>query len=60
MTRIETRCARVIDAIIITMITAISINPIIPTIAITSNLSARSPIPIPYILIPAESDNARV
>jgi len=42
-------------AIIITMITAYSINPIIPIMAITSSLSARSPIPIPCNLMPNDS-----
>ena len=46
---------KVIAAIIITMITAYSINPIIPIIAITRSLSARSPIPIPCNFTPKDS-----
>ena len=47
-------------AIIITIITAYSIKPIMPTIAITSNRSARSPIPIPCSYMPRDSARARV
>ena len=51
---------KVIAAIIITMITAYSIKPIIPIIAITRSLSARSPIPIPCNFTPKDSALERV
>ena len=50
----------VIPAIIITMIIAYSIKPIIPIIAITRSLSARSPIPIPCNFTPKDSAFERV
>ena len=53
-------CNNVITVTIITIMIAISIKPAIPIIAIMSNLSARSPIPIPCIEIPAASARARV
>ena len=51
---------KVIAAIIITIITAYSINPIIPIIAITRSLSARSPIQMPCNFIPRDSALERV
>jgi len=50
----------VMAAIIITIIIAYSINPIIPIIAITRSLSARSPIPIPCKFTPRDSAFDRV